>query len=59
MVCGDDWVRATLGYDTTSAKTRRGGYDLTMFATVSREGGPAVTGSVWLRVVTWDLHFRG
>src|SRR2546422_9810854 len=22
MVCGDDWVRATLGYDVTSAKTR-------------------------------------
>src|SRR5438093_474559 len=29
MVCGDDWVRATLGYDATSAKTRRGDYYFT------------------------------
>jgi len=44
MVCGDDSVRATLGYDATSAKTRRGDYELTMLATVSREGGPTVAG---------------
>jgi len=36
MVCGNGWVRATLGYHAASAKTRRGGYELTMLATVTR-----------------------
>jgi len=47
MVCGDDWVRATLEHDATSAKTRRGDYELTMFATVSREAGPTVLGMTY------------
>jgi len=48
MVSEDDWVRATLGYDATSAKTRRGDYELTMLANLSskeaRDLPPAACG---------------
>jgi hypothetical protein len=38
MECGDDWVRATLEHDATSARTRRGDHELRI--ATERKGYP-------------------